>query len=284
MNQYFRALVSLLVWMSGFSLVAKSQSLPPVSLPSCNSPASTGFCAALKSAIIAAHHKLDTAQKLSASPNDESLKADDATAEQDLDDAMHILYEPPSTDAFVTAAGSSFGQNITQSVTSPDSAFNAAVDAWEKQRLDVQQGSDPSSAGSTNLVVKSGVATLFAAAYQLGAFTQTVNGDTATFRANAGRFWKAIGHEPSGPSRPISPAGKNESIDSMHGKAKDKLSNHRFSADNLEFTVGVNPNSTKYSDGGYVWSSRFFHSDPGTIQLLSSSGSSLLFHYCFVMR
>jgi hypothetical protein len=74
-------------------------------------------------------------------------------------------------------------------------AFNKAVDDLETSRLDVQAGGTSGTSGSTDLVSRSGLTTLISAAYQIGAFTQTTSGNTATFHVNAGGFLKAVGHE-----------------------------------------------------------------------------------------
>ncbi len=236
----------------------------------CASPAAKDglFCDSLKEALEAAKNKTATSAALQASPGTATLQDADQKASTRLDDAIRDLTEPTSTDTFIAAGGSTFSSALEQNLVSKDSAFNNAVDAWEKQRLDVQQGANPNAAGSTNLVVKSGVAALFSTAYQLGAFTQTVTGDTATFRINGGRFIKAISH-----GSPVASPDESE-IDSLIQKKTENLNNHHFDFNNLEIAVGVDLNQQGTQTVSTSGSANGTTPDPGMIQL-PAPGSKL---------
>jgi hypothetical protein len=80
---------------------------------------------------------------------------------------------------------------------SEGSAFDSAVDAWERARVDKQVGTSAKGTGTTDLASRPSTPDLLGLGIQLGALTQTVSGSTATFNANAYGAYQAILGRPS---------------------------------------------------------------------------------------
>jgi hypothetical protein len=62
--------------------------------------------------------------------------------------------------------------------------FNNAVNAWEQARVDKQIGATATTSGVTDLVSKPSTSEILGMALQIGALTETVSGNTATFQGN----------------------------------------------------------------------------------------------------
>jgi hypothetical protein len=73
-----------------------------------------------------------------------------------------------------------------------DAVFNNTVSDFEQSRVDKQIGPTASSSGTTELVSRPSTSELLGLAVQLGALTQTVSGNTATFQANADGLLRAL--------------------------------------------------------------------------------------------
>jgi hypothetical protein len=71
-------------------------------------------------------------------------------------------------------------------------AFDNAVSDFEQSRVDKQIGPTATTSGTTELVSRPSTSELLGLAVQLGALTQTVSGNTATFQANGDGLFRAL--------------------------------------------------------------------------------------------
>lgn len=157
--------------------------LAALALP-CGAAAQETGTACTRSPVVCAYRRtLDQlAAAKQASPQTEKTRGDVANRLRDL-------MEPgQAADLFVSALA---GDIPTQSFL-----FNGFVDAWERARVDKQTGAPPKGSGSTDLASRPSTPELLGLAVQLGALTETVNGSTATFNANAEGAYRAIVGKP----------------------------------------------------------------------------------------
>jgi hypothetical protein len=108
----------------------------------------------------------------------------DETRETKIHDALRVLVDPNSYRQYFVLA------------LSAGTSFETAVAAWERARVDKQVGAGPKATGTTDLVARPSTPDLLGLAVQLGALTETVNGTTATFNANAYGSYRAIIGQP----------------------------------------------------------------------------------------
>jgi len=108
----------------------------------------------------------------------------DDTKETKVKDALRVILDPTKDRQYFVLA------------LSADASFATAVAAWERARVDKQVGAGPKATGTTDLVARPSTPDLLGMAVQLGALTETVNGTTATFNANAYGSYRAILGQP----------------------------------------------------------------------------------------
>jgi hypothetical protein len=106
---------------------------------------------------------------------------DERNARQDTTQAL--LNPVTFPDSFVIAlTGRSFG----------DTVLNSIIAAWQQARVDQQIGASTTGRGATDLVSRPSTSDLIGLAMQTGALTETVQGTTATFQANADGAYRAL--------------------------------------------------------------------------------------------
>jgi hypothetical protein len=103
-----------------------------------------------------------------------------------------LLAHPASSDALDALIAVERVPASFVTALAADSAFDNVVNAWEQARVDKQTGVTAPSSGTTDLVSRPSTSELLGLAVQLGALTQTVSGNTATFQGNADGIYRAL--------------------------------------------------------------------------------------------
>ena len=108
-------------------------------------------------------------------------------------DAMSKITDTNQRNVFRSSVGAEAGE-LTPFLLSvlDDASYRYALSNLEEERIDKQLGAATNAAGSTSVVSKGSVPSLFAVAVENGALTRDISGTTVTFRASPFNVLKAI--------------------------------------------------------------------------------------------